>query len=170
MATKAQLIEKAKSLGLEVNEEMKNAEIEALIAAAEPPAGPGEPPAAKVIDLSGFDYKSLTGEDFKKYAAIVGDKSVVSFDMETGEETIGINGVIPESEMKDFECYRIEVVRKIRFAGVKDSPKDFNGVRVKTDKPEYTTRISVSAAHELNRQVLNEHSIAGHGRYYLLKK
>lgn len=121
------------------------------------------------IDLSQFDYKNLVGSNFKKYVELVGDRSYREFDAETGEEK-PVVGKLKENDHYDFQQFRVDVVMKTRFPGVKDSPQDFIGIRVKNDKPEHTSRISIKTAHELNAQILNAHSRAGHGRYYLLKK
>jgi len=119
-------------------------------------------------DNAEFDYKNLTGEQFRKYAAIVGEKSITTFNQETGEETTGVVGSMKEEEMADFSLYKVDVVMKPRFPGVKDTPYDFNGVKIKSDTPEHTTRIPVKTALEINKQILNAHSRAGHGKYYLL--
>jgi hypothetical protein len=124
---------------------------------------------AEEIDLSVFDYKNLTGEDFKNYVEIAGDRSYRIVDRETGEEKPVI-GLLREDQMHDYELYRVEVVMRPRYPGVKDTPIDFNGVKTRTEKPDQRTRITVKSALELNAQILNAHSRAGHGRYYLLKK
>lgn len=122
------------------------------------------------IDLSGFDYKNLVGEDFKRYAGIVGDRCFTEFDADTGEEKRGITGTLKLEELHVFCLYRVDVVRKQRFPGMRNSPVDFKGVKVKNDTPVHTTKIPVKNALEHNAQIENAHSIAGHGKYYLLKK
>lgn len=121
------------------------------------------------LDLSGFDYKALTGKKFREYVELVGDRSYVEFDAESGQEK-GVVGKLLQNESFDFELFKVEVVRKQRFPGVKDTPMDFIGVKVKSDTPEHKTRIPISHALEYNAQILNAHSLAGHGKYYLLKK
>lgn len=121
------------------------------------------------LDLSDFDYHNLTGDKFKKYVELAGDRSYRVVDKETGEET-PIVGDLKENDIYTFVLHKVDVVMKPRFPGVKDTPMDFNGIKIKTDKPEHTTRIPVKTAHELNAQILNAHSRAGHGKYYLLKK
>jgi hypothetical protein len=127
-------------------------------------------PASKgKLDLSKFDYKNLTGESFKEYVKLVGDRSYVEVDREEGTES-PVVGLLKENDMYDFQLHKVDVVMKVRFPGVKDSPMDFNGVRVKNETPELITRIPVKTALELNAQIMNAHSRAGHGKYYLLKK
>jgi hypothetical protein len=121
------------------------------------------------IDLSGFDYKNLVGANFKKYVELVGDRSYREFDAETGEEK-PVVGRLKENDHYEFQLFKVDVVMKVRFPGIKDSPLDFIGLRTKTDRPEHTTKIPIRTAHELNAQILNAHSRAGHGKYYLLKK
>lgn len=148
-----------------------------------PPPPPPPPPAAEKkkktadrapspnddLDLSGFDYSKLTGKKFKEYVELVGDRSFEFFDAEEGK-VHKIQGQLEEQKSYDFECYRAQPVFKERFPGMKDSPFDFIGITLKNTTPEHTTRTSVKNVHELNSQILNQHSRAGHGRYYLLKK
>jgi hypothetical protein len=56
-----------------------------------------------------------------------------------------------------------------RFPGMKDSPWDYVGL-IAEGKTLHTTRIPLKTALEHNRQILNAHSRAGHGKYYFLKK
>jgi hypothetical protein len=56
-----------------------------------------------------------------------------------------------------------------RFPGMENSPWDYVGLTAE-GKPLHTTRIPVKTALEFNRQILNAHSRAGHGKYYFLKK
>jgi hypothetical protein len=121
------------------------------------------------LDLSAFNYKELTGKKFKEYVELVGDRNYTEFDSESGEEK-SVNGTLLLDDVYDFVQHRVDVVMKARFPGVKDTPYDFNGLRVKNDTPEHTTRISVRHALEFNLQILNAHSRAGHGKYYFLKK
>jgi hypothetical protein len=121
------------------------------------------------LDLSGFDYKNLTGKKFKEYVELVGDRAYVEFDSESGTEN-PVTGKLLLEDVYDFVQHRVDVVMKARFPGVKDTPYDFNGLKVKNDTPEHTTRISVRHALEFNLQILNAHSRAGHGKYYFLKK
>ena len=120
-------------------------------------------------DLSGFDYSNLTGDKFKEYAGIAGDRAISFFNSETGEESKGIIGQLKDHDVYYFELYKVTPVFKVRFPGVQNSPKDFSGVKTKTDRPESTTRITVKIANELNAQIENEHSRVN-GKYYLLKK
>jgi hypothetical protein len=127
-------------------------------------------PASKgKLDLSKFDYKNLTGESFKEYVKLVGDRSYLEVDREEGTEKPVI-GMLKENDMYDFQLHKVDVIMKDRFPGIAGTPKDFNGIRVKSDQPEMVTRIPVKTALELNAQIMNAHSRAGHGKYYLLKK
>lgn len=121
------------------------------------------------LGLEKFDYKNLKGKSFKEYVELVGDRSYVTVDEETGKE-IPVVGQLKQDAEYDFEQYRAKPVFKMRFAGVPNTPMDFNGIELVKDAPEHTTRISVGTALELNSQILNGHSRAGHGRYYLLAK
>lgn len=118
--------------------------------------------------LAGIDYKNLVGDNFKKYVELVGDRSFMVTD-DRGKQK-PIVGKLRQDQSYDFEQYRVKPVRKERFPGMKDSPWDFIGIEITKDKPEHTTRIPVSIALEFNAQILNAHSVAGHGKYYLLKK
>ena len=128
--------------------------------------GAGEKPA---YDLAEIDYKNLKGDMFKKYVSIVGDRSYQPIDETTGKPT-PVVGMLRQDEQKDFELYRVKPIMKERFPGMEGSPKDFVGLEIVRDTPEHVTRIPVSVALEFNAQILNAHSIAGHGKYYLLKK
>lgn len=145
--------------------EMKN-EPEILPGASENRGSIG---TANVVDVSMFDYKNLTGKSFKEYVSLAGDPSYSEFDAETGE-TKTIVPRLKANEMYDFGVYKVDVVMKDRFPGIKDTPRDFIGVKVKTDTPEMVTRIRLSQAHELNSQIMNAHGRAGFGKYYLLRK
>lgn len=118
--------------------------------------------------LATIDYKNLVGDNFKKYVELVGDRSFMVTD-ELGRQK-PIVGKLRQDQFYDFEQYRVKPVRKERFPGMKDSPWDFIGIEITKDKPEHTTRIPVSIALEFNAQILNAHSVAGNGKYYLLKK
>jgi len=121
------------------------------------------------LQLDKFDYNNLTGTAFKEYAQLVGDKCYTIFDSESGAVT-PVTGKLQQNEVYDFQQYRAQPVFKPRFPGMKDTPNDFNGITLKNTTPEHTTRMSVATALEMNSQILNQHSVAGHGRYYLLKK
>lgn len=119
--------------------------------------------------LAGIDYGNLKGEAFKKYVSLVGDRSFTVVDEETGEEK-QIVGQLRQDQELVFELYKAKPLRRTRYAGVKESPMDFVGIELVNNKPEHTTKIPVKVALEHNAQILNQHSIAGHGKYYLLKK
>lgn len=71
----------------------------------------------------------------------------------------------------DFELYRCKPIIQERYPGLPNSPKDFVGLIVDEKRmgPVITTRISFEHARNNNAQILNAHSLAGHGKYYLLK-
>lgn len=119
------------------------------------------------LDLSGIDYRNLRGEVFKKYVELVGDRSYKFLD--DGEEK-EVRGKLLENDHYVFELYKVKPIRRPRYVGVEGTPVDYVGLEITSDKPIHTTSISVKMALELNSQILNAHSIAGHGRYYLLKK
>lgn len=119
--------------------------------------------------LDSIDYKNLKGDNFKKYVELVGDRSYSTIDEETGKE-IPVVGKLRQDQSFDFQQFRAKPVFKDRFPGMENTPKDFVGIEIVRDAPEHTTRIPVHVALEFNAQILNQHSRAGHGRYYLLKK
>lgn len=134
-----------------------------------PPPGTGTKGPDELAELASIDYKNLKGEQFKKYVELVGDRSYRTVNDETGEE-LPVVGKLRQDKSYEFEQYRAVPIFKSRFPGIKDSPMDFIGVELLRDKPEHTTKIPVSVALEFNAQILNQHSRAGHGKYYLLKK
>ena len=108
----------------------------------EPPVPSNKPNA--VLDLSGFDYKSLTGDSFKKYDALVSAQN--------------------QNEQFDFEQFRVTAVMKERYPGLPETPIDFDGITITNDKPVHTSRMTIKGVMNLNAQVRNTN------RYYLLKK
>jgi hypothetical protein len=146
-----------------------------LPAVQPPPPPPPKKPAVvsegpnASLQLDKFDYKNLKGAKFKEYVELVGDRSFTTIDVETGQE-IPVVGQLKQNDMYDFQLFRMVPIMKDRFPGVKDTPRDFIGLTMKNDTPEHTTRITVAQATEYNAQILNAHSRAGHGKYYLLKK
>lgn len=119
------------------------------------------------LDLSRFNYENLTGDSFQEYVRMVGDHSVT--EIVEGNE-VPIRGTLQENKSYDFVLMKAVPVMQARFPGIKDTPYDYVGIRVKESKPIHTTRIPVKTALEFNRQILNAHSRAGHGKYYFLKK
>jgi|GEM_PF-2213308 len=97
-----------------------------------------------------FDYKSLTGDEFKKYIELIDS--------------------LPLYDMFTVELYRAEPIMKQRFEGLEGSPTDHVGLRLLRDKPETQTHTTIRAIKDYNAQILNAHSRAGHGKYYLLKQ
>lgn len=164
-----------------------NEEIAEVMEALDNPAPPPPPPAPSpsprttnqakgpndALDLSGFKYKDEKGEfkgaSFRKYVELVGDKSFTVIDEETNEVR-PVNGQLRQGDMYDFVLYKVRPVRRRRYAGMDDSPMDYVGIQILNDQPIHTSRMPVGTVLEFNSQILNEHSIAGHGKYYLLKK
>jgi hypothetical protein len=97
-----------------------------------------------------FDYTKLSGKAFQEYIEHIDS--------------------LPLHDMCDFELYAVKPVRVERYPGLKDTPIDFVGLTLRNTTPEHKTRIPVKVAKEYNNQILNQHSIAGHGKYYLLAK
>jgi hypothetical protein len=130
-------------------------------------------PAAKenpLAELAEIDYKQLsTKKEFRKYAELVGDRSLFDID-ETSGKPVPVVGKLRQNDEYVFELYKAKPVRKERFPGMKNSPIDFVGVEILRDTPEHQTKITVGIALEYNSQILNAHSIAGYGKYYLLKR
>lgn len=103
-------------------------------AAAAPQAGiPASPNVEIAEKLKAFDYSKLTGEPFKKYCLLV--------------QSLPIDGKY------DFELYSVETIRAERYRGMKDSPVDTIGIRIKDSKPINTTRIAVKHALATNGRV-----------------
>ncbi|MBX3253925.1 MAG: hypothetical protein KF862_07255 [Chitinophagaceae bacterium] len=96
-----------------------------------------------------FDYRDLTGDKFKEYKEFEGK--------------LRLDGHY------DFVLLKVNPVFVERYPGMRDSPKDFVGVRAKTDIPEHTTRILLSQAINYNEQIYNAASLSN-GKYYLLKR
>ncbi len=130
---------------------------------------PGDPNQLIRAQLQTFDYSKLTGESFKKYCLLV--------------QSLG------REDKYDFELYHVEVIRRERYRGVKDTPMDTVGFRMKNTTPINRTRIPVKHALEMNGRVesfldeqgepldsgfetigcqLDHNGV--NGRYYLLKK
>jgi hypothetical protein len=120
------------------------------------------------LDLSGFDYKSLIGESFKEYVSMVGDRSYKEVN-EEGKE-IPVNGELLQNDKYDFVLLPAVPVMKARFPGMENTPWDFVGIKAKDTAPIHRTRIPVKTALEYNAQIINQHSRAGHGKYYFLAK
>lgn len=131
-------------------------------------AGTGANPSVEEF-LAGIDYTALTGKMFKTYVEMVGDRCVMVVDDETGEEKALVGKLLLNEEFV-FEQFRVTPLRKIRYAGVKDSPMDFVGLKIKDSTPVHTSKMNLKTALELNAQILNMAGLAGHGKYYLLKK
>ena len=121
------------------------------------------------LDLSGFNFKSIKGESFKNYVQLVGDKNFLVEDEETNEWH-PINGKLRLDDQYDFELYKVRPIRKKRYQGIENSPVDYVGLEIKDDAVIHTSRMPVKAALEHNLQITNAHSLAGHGKYYFLKK
>jgi hypothetical protein len=119
------------------------------------------------LELAGFNYEDLTGQSFKDYVGLVGDHSAM--EVLNGEE-VPIRGSLQENKSYDFVLMKAVPVMQARFPGMKDTPFDYVGIRVKENKAVHSTRIPVKTALEFNRQIMNAHSRAGHGKYYFLKK
>lgn len=130
-------------------------------------AAPASPNDA--LDLKQFDYKKLTGKMFEKYVALVGDREFKVIDEETGLEK-GVTGQLLQNDQYDFILVKAQPILKPRFAGVEGTPYDYVGIKVLADEPIHTSRMSVKTALEMNAQISNAHSRAGHGKYYLLKQ
>jgi hypothetical protein len=120
------------------------------------------------LNLSQFNYEGLTGESFKEYVSLVGDRSFIELNDE-GRAT-PVTGKLMLQDKYDFVLLPAVPVMKVRYPGVKDSPIDYVGIKAKTLQPIHKTRIPVSAALEYNAQIINQHSRAGHGKYYFLAK
>lgn len=118
------------------------------------------------LDLDKFNYEELTGESFKGYVRMAGDHSAM--EIVEGQD-VPMRGSLQENKSYDFILLKAKPVMVARFPGMKDTPYDYVGLRAE-GKPLHTTRIPVKTALEFNRQILNAHSRAGHGKYYFLKK
>jgi hypothetical protein len=102
------------------------------------------------LDLSGFDYKALSGEKFEEYNDMVNS--------------------LPLYDNKDFTQYMASGLFKKEF-DVNLNPVDkLIGIKINNDTPVNHTRIPVHVAIEMNRQIDNRDNPASNSRYYLLKK
>jgi len=118
------------------------------------------------LELSVYNYDNLVGDAFQKYVRLVGDYSVTEI---VGGKEVPIRGELQENTRYDFVLMKARPIIQDRFPGMENTPKDYVGL-IAEGKPIHTTRISVKTALEYNRQILNGHSRAGHGKYYFLKK
>lgn len=127
-------------------------------------------PNQKIAEqLAAFDYTKLTGEAFKKYCLFV--------------QSLHLDGFF------DFELYQVEVIKRDRYRGVKDTPVDTVGFKIRNSTPLHTTRIPVKFVLQNNGRVAPFRDEQGNeeetgfetigcqldhngtnGRYYLLKK
>ena len=108
--------------------------------------------------LSKFDYNNLQGEEFFAYNELIDELDL--------------------NKSFDFEEYRVEQITKVRYKGIKDSPVDVIGIRIKDNKPIKITRIAVKHAIANNGFLKVEDDLktiegaqfTHNNRYYLLKK
>ncbi len=98
------------------------------------------------LDLKQFNYHASGGFMLENYLEYI--------------------STIDANEKRDFECYSVEPLIKDRYPGMKDTPRDFVGIKLKSDKPVQTTSIPLKHAINLNA----EGSVRMNGKYYLLKK
>ncbi|MDP4264917.1 MAG: hypothetical protein Q8941_20480 [Bacteroidota bacterium] len=105
-------------------------------------------PAAPPIEIKKFDFKNLTGDNWTAYLAFI--------------------DTLPWGRHFKFSLYAAVPIMKERYPGLKDTPIDMVGLTIKNDVPVNTSSIPIRIAKEYNAQILNEHSRAGNGRYYLL--
>jgi hypothetical protein len=120
------------------------------------------------LDLDGFNYESLTGETFKEYVRLVGDRSYAEQNDEG--KFVPVNGSLLQQSKYDFVLLPAVPVMRERFPGIENTPIDYVGIKAKSLTPIHKTRIPVSTALEYNAQIINQHSRAGHGKYYFLAK
>lgn len=92
-----------------------------------PPEGESNKESQKTgSDAPKFDYNNLKGEELKRYM----------------KHLRSLNG----NEKRTFKLMRVEVIKKVRYKGIKDSPMDIAEIRIKDPKPIMTTLIPVKAA------------------------
>lgn len=133
-----------------------------LAVVEEKPASPNSE-----LDLSQFNYSEMKGDVFQAYVELVGDRS---FHLIVEGEEVPVRGQLREEAEYDFVLHKAVPIMKARFPGVRDTPWDMVGITMKEEKPIHKTRIAVRTALEMNAQILNAHSRAGHGKYYFLAK
>ena len=143
----------------EIEEAIANIEKEGAISLATRQT----PNAAISEKLSGYDYENMIGDKFRDYCLFVQSLQL--------------------DDSYDFEQYLVEVQKKPRYRGVKDSPVDIIGFKMVNSKPINTTRIPVKMALITNGRVSIpegenffetigsqlEHN-GKNGRFFLLKK
>lgn len=177
--------DKLQTADLLEKEGFTNEEIAEVMEALDNPAPPPPPPPASsprttnqakgpndALDLSGFKYKDengeFSGDQFEKYVELVGDKSFMKLDR--NRRPVPVNGQLKQGDMYDFQLFKVRPIRVERFPGMPDSPMDYIGIQIVNDQPLHTSRMPVNTVLEFNSQILNAHSVAGNGKYYLLKK
>lgn len=128
-----------------------------------PTLNPPNPNAALADKLKEFDYDNLVGSKFRDYCLFVQSLQL--------------------ADCYFFEQYKVEVQKKVRYRGVKDSPTDVIGFKIVISKPLNTTKIPVKIALTFNGTVKYEEGESffetigsqiehngKEGRYFLLKK
>lgn len=98
------------------------------------------------LDLSEFDYNNLNGESFKEYLKLIDS--------------------LPINKLFDFGFFKADAIIVERYPGLKDTPKDFVGIKLLEDRPLKETAISSKHAKDLNAEGM----VRMNRRYYLLKK
>jgi hypothetical protein len=103
------------------------------------------------LDLSEFDYSKLRDVPFTKYQELFNS--------------------LGKRDHYDFEQFFATGIFEFEFnRKTGQSEHILVGIQVNNPKPINTTRIPISVAEELNRQVYNRDNPASNARYYLLKK
>lgn len=101
------------------------------------------------LDLEGFDYNNLSGDDFKKY-----ENLIKSLDW---------------NSLYDFELYKAVPVKEARYPGMEGTPFDVVGIKLISTTPIAKSRITAKAVTNLNAQLPNG-TPSVPCFYYLLKK
>lgn len=128
-----------------------------------------EPVDDLLASVMKIDYEpQITGKDFRDYAEIVGDQNAAFIDHETGTVN-NTPGKMLKNQKYFFDLYRVEPLFKERFPGVKGTPKDFIGLRIKDKTPVFTSKITVADAILQNAQIVTDHGRTN-GKYYLISK
>jgi hypothetical protein len=147
---------KAEMLTNEISEADADQFIAEIYATAQDDAGNPAPekekataPVAKAAEVAQptapqFNYKALEGKHYDEYQAYIAS--------------------LPLFELRTFQCFKAEEVKKERFQGMPGSPWDVVGIRIVNDTPLHTSKINVKTANELNAQLPNSR------RIYLLKQ
>ena len=121
-------------------------------------------PNEELLDaLSKIDYADMTGQNYRDYCMLLQS--------------------LPERNNYNFAVMKVEPLKKVRYVGVKESPVDIVGVRIKDVKPVIAkTRVTPKQAMQANGKLVKipdsdvyeliggQFFNEGNNQFYFLKK